>query len=73
MFAAGLRPEEALALRWRSVGPRLVIDEAWTHGELKTTKTRRRRTVPVVGPLADDLALLGEKRRHRTRRARRRR
>lgn len=57
---AGLRPEEALGLRWRSVGAVLTIDEAWTHGELKPTKTNQRRTVPIVAPLADDLALLGE-------------
>jgi integrase len=60
MYAAGLRPEEALALRWRSVGSVLTIDEAFSYGELKGTKTNRRRTVPVAGPLADDLALLGE-------------
>jgi integrase len=60
MYAAGLRPEEALALRWRSVRAVLTIDEAYTHGELKATKTNRRRTVPVVAPLANDLALLAE-------------
>jgi integrase len=60
MYAAGLRPEEALALRWRSVGTVLTIDEAFSYGELKSTKTNRRRTVPVCGPLADDLARLGE-------------
>ena len=58
---AGLRTEEVLALRWRDVGPVLVIDEAWTHGELKPTKTYQRRTVEIVRPLADDLALLRPK------------
>jgi integrase len=56
MAYAGLRPEEALALRWRDVGPVLVIDRAYTHGELKGTKTAQRRTVPVIRPLAEDLA-----------------
>ena len=57
---AGLRPEEALALRWRDVGRVLVIDRAYTHGEHKGTKTHQRRTVEVVPPLADDLARLRE-------------
>jgi integrase len=30
---AGLRPEGALALRWRDVGRALVVDEAFTYGE----------------------------------------
>lgn len=55
---AGLRPEEALALRWADVGRVLVIDRAFTHGEEKGTKTYQRRTVDVIGPLDDDLAAL---------------
>jgi integrase len=57
---AGLRPEEALALRWGDVGRTLVIDRAYTHGEHKGTKTHQRRSVEVLPPLADDLARLGE-------------
>jgi integrase len=57
---AGLRPEEALALRWADVGSVLVIDKAWTAGELKATKTHQRRAVEVIAPLARDLALLRE-------------
>jgi integrase len=45
---AGLRPEDALALRWSDVRPGvLVVDRAWTHGELKPTKTYQR---PRSGP-----------------------
>jgi len=44
---AGLRPQEALALRWRDVGERtLTVDAA---------KTGRRRTVRLLAPLAADL------------------
>ena len=52
---AGLRPGEALALTWESVGNVLVIDRSFTLGEMKSTKTNRRRTVEVVEPLAADL------------------
>jgi integrase len=55
---AGLRPEEALALTWGSVGRTLVIDAAYTYGERKPTKTHQRRSVEVIPPLARDLALL---------------
>ena len=55
---AGLRPEEALALRWIDVGRVLVIDRAFTHGEEKGTKTNQRRTVEVIKPLAMDLQAL---------------
>lgn len=53
---AGLRTEEALALRWEDVQANtLVIDRAFTHGEEKGTKTYQRRTVEILGPLRDDL------------------
>jgi len=56
---AGLRPEEALALRWIDVRPGLlVIDRAFTHGELKATKTHQRRTVEILPPLVADLDML---------------
>ena len=54
---AGLRPGEAIALTWGSVGRVLVIDRSYSDAELKLTKTNRRRTVEVVAPLADNLAL----------------
>jgi len=54
---AGLRPEETVALRWTSVsGQALTIDEAYTAGELGQTKTGGRRVVPIVEPLAAELA-----------------
>jgi integrase len=52
---AGLRPEEALALTWGSVGRVLVIDRAFTEGHVKLTKTHGRRTVEIIAPLAEDL------------------
>ena len=58
MAYAGLRPEEAYALRWGDVGNVLVVDRAFTHGELRTTKTNRRRTVRIIEPLAEDLDAL---------------
>jgi integrase len=59
MAYAGLRPEEALALTWTSGGAgTLIIDRGYTAGELKATKTHRRRSVEIVAPLKDDLGLL---------------
>ena len=56
---AGLRPGEALALRWGDVrGGLLIIDRSYSYGELKDTKTHQRRTVDVVAPLAEELAAL---------------
>jgi integrase len=55
MGYAGLRPEEVWALRWGDVGNVLVVDRAFTGGELRTTKTRRRRTVPIISALGEDL------------------
>ena len=54
---AGLRPGEALALRWRDVRDRTVlIDKALSLGEERTTKTRRNRSVRLLAPLTTDLA-----------------
>lgn len=54
---AGLRPGEALALSWAHVRERtLLVEGAVSLGEIADTKTGRRRTVPLVGPLAQDLA-----------------
>jgi integrase len=52
---AGLRPEEALPLRWSDVGNTIVVSRTWTHGELRErTKTGRIRAVEVVDPLRAD-------------------
>ena len=54
---AGLRPGEALALRWGDIRDRtIVIDKAISLGEEKPTKTRRIRSVRLLKPLASDLA-----------------
>jgi integrase len=55
MALAGLRPGEAFALTWASVGNLLVIDRSFSYGELRSTKTGSRRTVDIVAPLRDDL------------------
>ena len=56
---AGLRPEEALPLRWRDVGRTIVVSRTFTHGELRErTKTGRVRAVEVVAALATDLEAL---------------
>jgi integrase len=53
---AGLRPGEALALRWGDVGKRtLAIDKAVADGKIGTTKTRAARSVPLAAPLSEDL------------------
>jgi integrase len=54
---AGLRPGEALALRWRDVRERTILVEraADGYGGVKTTKTRAVRSVRLLSPLAADL------------------
>jgi integrase len=54
---AGLRPGEALALTWAHVRERtLLVENAVSFGAIEGAKTGRRRTVPIVGPLAQDLS-----------------
>lgn len=54
---AGLRPGEALALRWGDIRERTVlIARAASLGEIKDTKTGRIRSVRILAPLSDDLA-----------------
>ena len=56
---AGLRPEEALPLRWCDVGRTIVVSRTFTHGELRErTKTGRVRAVEIVDALATDLEAL---------------
>jgi integrase len=61
MAYAGLRPQEAQALTWEAVSVserELLIDRAADgRGGIKATKGRRTRTVPLVEPLAEDLAV----------------
>jgi integrase len=53
---AGLRPAEALALRWGDVGEESVlVQRALTDGAEKATKTGRHRTVRLLPSLRRDL------------------
>jgi integrase len=54
---AGLRPGEALALRWGVVRERtILVERALSLGEEADTKTRQHRTVRLLDPLRRDLA-----------------
>jgi integrase len=53
---AGLRPGEALGLRWGDVRERtLLIERSLSLGEEKDTKTTAHRAVRLLAPLAADL------------------
>jgi integrase len=54
---AGLRPGEALGLRWHDLGERtLLVERSVAFGQLKPTKTGQTRTVKLLPPLIDTLA-----------------
>jgi integrase len=58
---AGLRPEEARALRWEDVGERTIrVERAAAGSTVKETKTDEIRTVRLLVPLARDLAMWRE-------------
>lgn len=53
---AGLRPGEALALRWSDlIGEQLHVTKAVSVGEEKETKTKRNRVVKLLPALKSDL------------------
>lgn len=53
---AGLRPGEALALKWRDIREQtMLVERAVSLGEEKDTKTTAHRTVRLLAPLATDL------------------
>ncbi|MGH2875926.1 MAG: tyrosine-type recombinase/integrase, partial [Solirubrobacteraceae bacterium] len=53
---AGLRPGEALGLRWGDVRERaLLVQRSISPGEEADTKTRQHRTVRLLAPLASDV------------------
>lgn len=53
---AGLRPGEALGLRWGDIRERtILIQRSISLGEEADTKTRQHRTVRLLAPLAADL------------------
>jgi integrase len=57
MSYAGLRPGEALALRWGDCGEHsLAVDKAVADGQIGPTKTGVARTVPIALSLYSDLA-----------------
>lgn len=59
LFYAGLRPGEMLALRWADIGERTItVDRSCSSGEIKATKTGRRRSVILIPALRDELAQL---------------
>jgi integrase len=54
---SGLRPGEALALRWGDVRERtILVERSLSLGQAKDTKTTAHRTVRLLAPLARDLA-----------------
>ena len=54
---AGLRPGEALALTWNHIQDHtILVEQAVSFGQIRTTKTGQRRTVQLLGSLAHDLA-----------------
>lgn len=54
---AGLRPGEALGLRWFNVGAKsLSVERAIALGEERPTKTGSNRVVRLLGPLREDFA-----------------
>ena len=53
---AGLRPQEALALRWGDIRERtILVERAVSLGQEKDTKTYAHRTVRLLAPLREDL------------------
>lgn len=50
LFGIGCRPGEAIALQWKHIDPSfktIWIGQAYSHGELKCTKTGKARTVQL--------------------------
>jgi integrase len=53
---AGLRPGEAIGLRWHDLGERtLLIERSVAFGQFKPTKTASTRSVRLLAPLKEDL------------------
>lgn len=62
LYLAGLRTEEALALRWQDIrglsrtGGRIAVDRVFVAGEIRQrTKTGAGRDVEIIAALAEDL------------------
>ena len=57
LFYAGLRPQEARALRWGDIGAQTIhVQRAAAGSKIKSTKTGKARTVDLLPALAADLA-----------------
>jgi integrase len=53
---SGVRPQEALALRWSDIGAKTIrVDKAISLGQEKGTKTGKVRSVRLLTTLRDDL------------------
>ncbi len=53
---AGLRPGEAIGLRWHDIGERtILVERSVAFGQLKSTKTSGTRSVRLLQPLNEDL------------------
>jgi len=53
---AGLRPGEAIGLRWHDLGERtLLVERSVAFGQIKSTKTASTRSVRLLAPLKEDL------------------
>lgn len=54
---AGLRPGEVRALEWHHIGDRMIlVEQAAQDDTIATTKTKKRRSVPICAELAADIA-----------------
>lgn len=64
----GLRLGELLALRWRDVdftNSAVHVRQSFTNGRVDTPKSGQERTVPMADEVAEALAKLGQRERHR--------
>jgi integrase len=53
---SGMRPQEALALRWADVRENtILVERAAAGGQIKSTKNTYARTIRLLEPLADDI------------------
>jgi len=57
---AGLRPAEVCGLTWAHVGTELIlVEQSAQAGRIKTTKTGKSRSVPIIASLAEDITAHG--------------
>lgn len=57
---AGLRPAEVCGLTWSHIGDELIlVEQSAQNGRVKSTKTGKSRSVPIIPILAEDIATHG--------------